>query len=298
MPKVPDHPFQPSEIPSKLQPRFQNVIVTPETAREALARIAYIGENKKPSNVRGHSQNRSATYAQDMKEHDWRVTGDTIRFDTEGRLIDGAHRLHAVVTAGVSVEMSVATNVPDDAFHGIDVGSSKTAGQIVGYQGTADADQVCAVIRWVIWYNRSMKNKGAMIKGLATTVAQVEHGLRSHPNIPQSVRATSMFRGLKPALIPWSTAGFVHYMGSRTSPEAADDFIDQLVNQGETKRFAPTRVLRDWIIQHRILNNNHLNRWAACWMTVMTWLCFEEGSSGQGITFSKGVILKPFQGDQ
>ncbi len=55
-------------------------------------------------------------YAQ-MRRGEWAETGDCLKFNQSGRLIDGTHRVMAVITAGWSGWMHIAYNVADDAAH-------------------------------------------------------------------------------------------------------------------------------------------------------------------------------------
>ena len=48
------------------------------------------------------SQNTVYRYADAILSGEWKLNGDTIRFDSNGTLIDGQHRLHACVKAGKS----------------------------------------------------------------------------------------------------------------------------------------------------------------------------------------------------
>ena len=50
---------------------------------------------------------RASRYARDMKAGDWRFNGETISFTADGRLVDGQHRLTAVVESGVTIQQVV-----------------------------------------------------------------------------------------------------------------------------------------------------------------------------------------------
>jgi hypothetical protein len=61
-------------------------------------------------------------YARDIKAGRWHLTHQGIAFDPRGNLLDGQHRLWAVVEAGVPVEMHVWFNVASVAQMVTDVG--------------------------------------------------------------------------------------------------------------------------------------------------------------------------------
>lgn len=72
--------------------------------------------------------------AQAIKRGEWLLTPQGISFSTEGRLLDGQHRLMAVVESGVSVEMLVYTNVDPEAFMVMDRGTARTISDVTKLQ--------------------------------------------------------------------------------------------------------------------------------------------------------------------
>jgi hypothetical protein len=78
--------------------------ITPEYAIEVL-------ETKNPRN-RTVSEGIVQAYATDIKNKKWLTTHQGIAFDEKGNLIDGQHRLWAVVFANQEVEMNVTRDIP------------------------------------------------------------------------------------------------------------------------------------------------------------------------------------------
>jgi hypothetical protein len=69
-----------------------------------------------------------AQYARDMRNGNWRLTHQGIAIDGNGRLIDGQHRLMAIVETGVTVPMMVCREMADDVQPVIDDHARRTAG--------------------------------------------------------------------------------------------------------------------------------------------------------------------------
>ena len=94
---------------------------------------------------------RVARYAADVANGDWRMTGEPIKFDSSGRLIDGHHRLNAVVVAGKPADFLVARGIDDDANVFIDTGLSRTLGDALHFDGqpTRNASNIAAAARCV-----------------------------------------------------------------------------------------------------------------------------------------------------
>lgn len=89
-------------ITNYAEERCYKVNVTPELAQDWLAR------NKCN---RAISDAYVASLIRDMKEGKWIVNGDTIRFSKEGELLDGQHRLTAIVKSGIPQDVYVMTGL-------------------------------------------------------------------------------------------------------------------------------------------------------------------------------------------
>lgn len=78
------------------------------------------------------SQATVAKYADDMRLGRWKYTGDTIKFDDAGNLMDGQHRLHAVVASKKEIVFAVVNEIEPQAFSCIDIGRSRKCGDLIG----------------------------------------------------------------------------------------------------------------------------------------------------------------------
>lgn len=65
-------------------------------------------------------QNIVERYAADMLAGRWMVTGDAIGFDTSGAIVNGQHRLWAVIESGVTVPMLVTFNLEPEVVKVLD----------------------------------------------------------------------------------------------------------------------------------------------------------------------------------
>lgn len=73
--------------------------------------------------------------SRDMKAGKWELNGEAIVFSADGKLIDGQHRMTAVVKSGVTVPMLVVRGVNADARFTIDHGRARTAGDVLRMKG-------------------------------------------------------------------------------------------------------------------------------------------------------------------
>lgn len=111
--------------------------ITPEKAQEYLNKS---GGNRNISKVVVDS------YAITMKEGKWLLNGEAIVFDIDDILLNGHHRLHAIIKAGVPIQTFVTRGVEHDSYTTFDCGRHRTVGQLIGMQGIANYNTVAAAI--------------------------------------------------------------------------------------------------------------------------------------------------------
>jgi hypothetical protein len=100
----------------------ETVTVTPEIAKQ------WLGLNVVNRPV---SQRNVEAIAWDIKHGKWKLTHQGIAFNRDLNLIDGQHRLHAVIEAGKPVPMRVSYNVDADYCAPIDTGFARTAAHVL-----------------------------------------------------------------------------------------------------------------------------------------------------------------------
>ncbi|MDO8690836.1 MAG: hypothetical protein Q7R39_12635 [Dehalococcoidia bacterium] len=108
------------------------VLITPDQAVRWLETKA---QNRKVS------EKTVAAYADSMKRGEWHVTNQGIAFNPEGCLIDGEHRLWAIIQAGIPVKMLTVMGVTDAARETIDKGRLRSlSDELRLYRGQTDAN--------------------------------------------------------------------------------------------------------------------------------------------------------------
>jgi hypothetical protein len=84
-----------------------------------------------------------------MKDESFDLTGDTIKFDKNGRLLDGQHRLEACVKEDHDLESHVVFGLDTDVFEVLDQGRKRTPGDILAIARFGkDSMQLASATRW------------------------------------------------------------------------------------------------------------------------------------------------------
>ena len=91
-------------------------VITPQAAADYLRSNA-VNRKVRPAIVK--------RYEEEMRQNSWTLTSDAIAFDCNGNLIQGQHRLNAVVNTGLPQVFWVARNMPKEAKENLDCGSKR-----------------------------------------------------------------------------------------------------------------------------------------------------------------------------
>ena len=82
-----------------------------------------------------------------MKNDQWYLSTDAIAITPEGELVNGQHRLHAVVKSGISVDFVVFRNYPKQNVKCLDVGKKRMMHERITIEGTPITISECSIIR-------------------------------------------------------------------------------------------------------------------------------------------------------
>ncbi len=121
-------------------------------------------------------------FARDMAMEHWSFTGETIKFSVTGRLIDGQHRLLAVVKSGATIKVLVVVGVPDESQAMMDAGAKRSASDALEFKGEVNTTCLASTVRFAITLERkAVKHKN----GIST--AEIMEWLAHHPDIRRYV---------------------------------------------------------------------------------------------------------------
>lgn len=118
---------------------IQKIFVTPSMAK------AWLEQDNK--NYRFLDKPNLESFARAMAAGEWKLNPHGLQFDTNGLVIDGQTRLHAIIKSGVSVWMFAAFNVPKEMETVIDCGKPRRFVDHARYFGLTYRDQALALAK-------------------------------------------------------------------------------------------------------------------------------------------------------
>jgi hypothetical protein len=184
-------------------------------------------------------------YARDMAAGHWSLNGDPIRFDKDGNLIDGQHRLLAIIKANVPIKSFVVRDLGDDAFITLDSGIKRTMGDEFTFAQEKNAIALGAAIQQLMRYEAGILDKGTALKA---TKHEQKDALERHPDIRESIHYGQMTK----AMLRHSLGTVLHYLFSRKDQVLADEFFVKLAQGTNLKPDDPIYLLRERLMRENL----------------------------------------------
>lgn len=261
------------------------LVIDAETAAE------YLSHNRSNRPV---SESHVRRLANDMVEGRWRLSTDAIGFDTTDRLVNGQHRLRALVLAAeqaveaeVELPFLVATGLPEDSYPVLDQGRLRGVAAVLHAEGIPHYTSTSVVARQILFYDRCPDSvwKGTEdISRVETTAFALSHREELYNAEPWS-----------PARhFPLNTSSFcsLHYLVNRDSAyeDRWDEWKEGIVVGANLGPRDPRLVLR---------NSDSTARWGLSGAQprlgsyIKAWNAFVEGRTPAYFRLLKSELPMP-----
>lgn len=125
------------------------VLIDPDIA------LHWLGEYLDTSKNRPINSARVARYIEDMRAGRWKLTHQGVGISDGGVLVDGQHRLHAIMESGTAVVMAVTVGVDEDSFTAIDTGGVRTAADLAHVAGHPKYRTLTPAITRMVYFHRN-----------------------------------------------------------------------------------------------------------------------------------------------
>jgi hypothetical protein len=179
----------------------------------------------------------------EIKAGRWKVNGDMIRIGISGRILDGQHRLTAIIKSGMTIQTWVMEGLADDIFDTIDVGKKRSGGDTLGCLGEKNAYRLTSALILVDKYIT-----GRVEKSLTYSNGEMEELLAKYPEVRDSIQTN--VKGKK--LILPSVMDACHYLFSRKDPAAANLFMERVLRGSGLEEGEPEYVLREKLVSNSL----------------------------------------------
>ena len=220
---------------------------------------------------RNLSKNRVENLASMMLNGTWEFNGDTIRISEKGVLLDGQHRLHALIKSNKTLKCIVVSNLPDEVFTTIDVGASRSASDFLSIDGFKHTTSLAAAALLVFNYqnsNNPLINLQLKNKASKRELLQI---CRDNPDLLTAVSRVAGSNKLNTISSP-SVLSFCYFIFSKANKEKAEMFFNELEAGYYSYFNSPIAILRDRLMTSK--NTSITDRKITAALLFTTWNYF------------------------
>lgn len=252
--------------------KIEIIAVTPDIATKWLATNA--------DNNRKISKKMVNTYARDMIAGTWEMTGEAIKFDTTGRLIDGQHRLSAVIAAHKTVNMAVITGLEPSVMDVIDTGKSRSAGDALTIHGAGQhANHIAALARKIIGYKTGddgiLEGKKIRMYGQPITNRDILELCERLDLVPYVKFAYRMTYNQVARIFSHGEWAFIYWRLCEIDPADAESFLEKLATLENVSSTSPIRTLFEKMVQSKV----RLGSKQILMATISAWNAWRTGQN-------------------
>lgn len=245
--------------------------ISPQVAEQYLTRN---------TNNRKVKRDRVSTLASDIATGRWEVNGETIKFDIDGNLIDGQHRLLAAIKAKRAIQTFVVRGLPRKAQDTVDAGAQRSAGDVLAIHGALHTNTLAATVRVVSAYDNQLlpaldKLTNAEVLDKATT---------QYPDLAASVAWAVSTPVKSTDLLTGTYFAAAHYLLSRVNREQAEQFLNQLVSGAGLVDGTPLHQLRRKLETARVGAQKYPNVTKLAWV-LKTWNAVRQNGTFVRLTY-------------
>ena len=244
------------------QPDVKVVQVGPELAESWLA---------KNTHNRSLREQRVQRYANDMTRGEWRWNGESVKFSRAGELLDGQHRLHAIIRADVTIPMVVARGLDKEAQETVDGNIPRAFHDVLALRGETNTAILAAVTRKVACWEAGMRKR---LDSNVFSTADLIRVLEAHPELRDFSKDAG--RCAQGCNLPASLIGLAWWVFSRIDEEDASHFFERLNDGQGLVKGNPIYELRRTLGDRQGIRQERRQVFMLAY-TIKAWNAFREG---------------------
>jgi hypothetical protein len=227
-------------------------------------------------------------YARDMQAGRWQFTGEAIKFGADGELLDGQHRLAAIVKADVPVTMLVIRDLERDAQDVMDTGTKRTPADVLRLRGESGGNTLAAVAKMI--YTDGARTNERPTTAELINIVETDETLRWIVDAISSGDLYSLRRITSPAVV-----GYAYWRLHQIDAFAAAEFFAKLATLVNLPAGSPILALHRRLSAHERKSDGRNYRRESLAYIFMTWNAWRKGENRSlvKLAYSQGQISVP-----
>lgn len=211
---------------------------------------------------------------------EWKLNGEAIKFNGDGSILDGQHRLMAVIKSGLPIYSLVITGLSRGSQDTMDLGRSRSLSDLLRMEGVANYAAISAIVNMTgivqgMWnaQERGLLGSHVNAETIATQLRRYMDDAERFDAALRSSRAMSL-------TIKWSATpiGAVAYFAIADHADEWDYFAESVASGANLAPGDPALALRQAALMRRPQHRQTINRLWAFALCAKAWNAFVSES--------------------
>lgn len=254
--------------------------ITPAMAKQYLADM---------HTNRAYKQRQVDSFVAAMRNGEWRLNGQPILISEAGRLMDGQHRMMAVVQSGETVRFLVVQGVPEAAMVTVDRGSKRSFADLLSMDGYKQHKTLAAAIRTAM----TLEAGDFMNHNRLPSYESMSEWFKINPRILDCVSRYKQKEVQR--LLPHNMIAALLYLMARKDAKVAHDFWDKVVHGDGLSKTDAEFKLRERLLAGVRGVGHHTMMKERCAFAIKAWNFKRRGQDFDRLLWKyEGEFPEPF----
>lgn len=216
-----------------------------------------------------------ARYIEDMRTGKWRPDiGDPIRISKTGRLLDGQHRLIAIVESGAKIRMTVIIGLDDEDQRYIDQGARRSAADQLMIEGRNNSGTLATIARNLLVF---IKEHRLDQRVYAPSVYEIAEFVDEHAEMLGDI-AHQYNRVKNQVPILTGPFGVLAFQALQKDEVKFHEFCDALHSGANLPPGSPILAFRNYVTK-KVINRQRRTGDEELFLIIRTWNMWRAGKA-------------------
>jgi hypothetical protein len=226
--------------------------------------------------------NKIGQFTRDMEDGRWGLTGDTIKFGSDGSLLDGQNRLGAAVRSNCSFKTHVVFGIDPALFGRMDIGKPRNAADILHIAGYAYASTLASAARWAYLLDNDPYARSTLQPDFVLDLAR-NHYPDIEPFLKKGRDVNRQFAH------PAGQTAALLYKFSKSDPNKADEFLSAWLSGKRSGKASIIDTMQALLHSQKANNNGRIHELARAAVIIKAWNFFKANQKGSLAALQKAV---------
>jgi hypothetical protein len=217
--------------------------------------------------------NKVQQFSTDMASGAWGLTGDTLKFAPDGRLLDGQNRLAASVRANKPFKTHVVFGIDPGLFGRMDIGKPRNPADILHIAGYKYASTLASALRWAYLLDTNPYNRETFRPEFVLELAR-DH----YPDIEESIKYGRDIN--RQFAHPAGQAAALMYKFMKSDKNKALDFLQAWLKGQRNGKYQIIDTMQALLHSQKANNNGRIHELTRAAVIIKTWNIFKAGLKG------------------